>query len=594
MLVRALVPVGRSLSDDPEVQQLIELQVRHYSQRAAVHNPVQLEKVESAVKYAREYLNQVKSETRIYQAILEDVRQSVKGPLKFTGDLKGTIKLSVEVPREFTPAGWEVFREKSQRADMIGAGDPCILPLGGNKDRQETRLVKRVRERYLDEYEQRWKDYIRGTSIESFGSDLDAARRLTELSKPTSPLLAVIAFASDNTALPTGAVEKPVVWVDKQIERLKPGGKTPATQPAAPIERDSPERLARTFQSLHVVVPPHQTMRIVESNKAYVDALAELGTSMEGISRVTTAEKPAAAQVALATYDKARSAARQVAQGFSTVGVEDVVTEVTRLLEAPILAAHARIPANPEKAAGAKMAADLRRLCSEVVAIQKKYPFDPARQDEASLAEFSALFAPKSGAIWRYQQESLAELAVKQAGRWAQNPGAASPRLSRELLEFLNKAQLITDTMFDGGSGLPSMVYNLRADGKSLGPYTLTLAFDGKEQSYSESNVMQKLFLWPAPAGHTSGGKAWIQKVGTQRIYVGSAAGVWGVFKVFRDADPREVGDRTVQWSSYTVPGGGKEKFEQPIRIDVIDRPVAQLLHPAFFHSFRCPSAAVQ
>ena len=70
---------------------------------------------------------------------------------------------------------------------------------------------------------------------------------------------------------------------------------------------------------------------------------------------------------------------------------------------------------------------------------------------------------------------------------------------------------------------------------------------------------------------------------------------LWGVFRFFQNAEPREFGVRQVVWSSLRGPGGATlQKLTVPVRVEFVEFPGGvDLFNPRFFEGLRCPSEAL-
>jgi hypothetical protein len=70
---------------------------------------------------------------------------------------------------------------------------------------------------------------------------------------------------------------------------------------------------------------------------------------------------------------------------------------------------------------------------------------------------------------------------------------------------------------------------------------------------------------------------------------------LWGVFKLFRNAEDRPLGQKIVVWRESQGPGGRLQPFDPPARVEITDFPGnADLLNPKFFQDFHCPKKAVE
>ena len=75
---------------------------------------------------------------------------------------------------------------------------------------------------------------------------------------------------------------------------------------------------------------------------------------------------------------------------------------------------------------------DLRTFCISQKSTLGKYPFQPTSPNDASLEEFDRIFHPGTGAIWKFQQQSLAELIVKEGSLWKPKDPAKKPLVTQD------------------------------------------------------------------------------------------------------------------------------------------------------------------
>src|SRR6202021_231867 len=230
--------------------------------------------------------------------------------------------------------------------------------------------------------------------------------------------------------------------------------------------------ITQVFQPVQWVVPPTSEKWVGDKNSAYIDALDQLGQSMKAIA---TTNKDAAAAVhatAQQNYDKAMTAAKQIARGFRSVGEDGLDAKVEALLEQPILYANGFIIKDMGEHEAGQKNTELRQLCAKLSIILRKYPFQPSSKDEISLDELGKFFGP-AGAIWQYQTKSLADVVAKDGTQWKASP-TAKQQVTPEMLSFLNQAQAIADVFYPGGASQP-LVYTLRPKpDSSFKDWTLT------------------------------------------------------------------------------------------------------------------------
>jgi type VI protein secretion system component VasK len=343
------------------------------------------------------------------------------------------------------------------------------------------------------------------------------------------------------------------------------------------------------------VVPPGSERWVGEKNSAYIEALAKLGHSMQEISRNTgKSPDPAVHQAAAQDYDKAMDSAKQIERAFKPVGVQGLDMAVQRLLEEPIVHSNGFIIRDFGVAAAGKINGELRAVCARLKPTLHKYPFQPSR-DDASLQDIAMWFAPGTGAIWKFEAQTLADFTVKDGTRWKVKDPAGKPQVTQEMLDFLNRAQAIADVFYPNGAGQPQLTYTLRPKlDSSYTDATLELEIDGKLHQWTSS--LQKQFTWPAPTGAKDLGAVARIRVGAVTVPVASEGGEWGIFRIMGDAEPRPLSGRIVEWKNVRGGNGRLEPIRPaPVRVEIVEFPGGvDVFNPKFFEGFVCPAKAVQ
>jgi hypothetical protein len=136
----------------------------------------------------------------------------------------------------------------------------------------------------------------------------------------------------------------------------------------------------------------------------------------------------------------------------------------------------------------------------------------------------------------------------------------------------------------------PKLKYVLRpVQGQTIG---IKLVMDGIELN-SES-PLQRTFYWPAAPGAKQGAEGTVE-AGTFSAGFGRFDGLWGVFRLFQNADERTIGSREVQWSEIRGRGGAAtQKLNPPAKVEFVELPGSEdLFNPRFFIDLQCPKRAV-
>jgi len=253
------------------------------------------------------------------------------------------------------------------------------------------------------------------------------------------------------------------------------------------------------------------------------------------------------------------------------------------------------VVADMDRAAAGEVNGQLRAFCGRLRPTLSKYPFQPSSQEDTSLDELTRWFAPQSGEIWKFQAQALEKLTEKHGSRWTEKDPASKPQVTGEVLNFLNSAQAVANAFFPAGATQPHLTFVLRPRlDSAFGDSILELEIDGK--SYPWTTKVQKQFTWPPPAGSQSlGATVWI-KDGPLKLNIASRPGIWGIFRIIGDAEPRALNGKIVEWEYASGERGLRQAIHPaPVRLEIIEFPGgADVFSPQFYEGLKCPARAVQ
>ena len=448
-------------------------------------------------------------------------------------------------------------------------------------------LAPEIQRLYVRDYKTAWREFLNGYSVVPYASPADAAKKLEILSSNRSPLLALFAVTANETNIPDE-------WLPRKVEDIKEkvgaavgiGAQTKA--PSKP--QSSAEDITQFFQPVHEVVPPKSQLWVTEKISAYMDALARLRGAMQAIANSTDAQtRLAANQAASPIKESALDTVRQLAMRFHLNGLDQ---DVQRLLREPIEQSAKFIQTDPVPITANEINDKLRQLCKSAASVFEKFPFRGSSPQDATLEELSALFAPEAGQIWKFQMGSLAALTQLENSQWKLKDPSAKPQITPEMLAFLNRAQLVKDGFYPKGATRPQLTYSLRPElDSSFKGATVEVEVDG--QSHEWTTVFQKEFTWPAAAEKKPGA---IARVRTTVAYAfTSHGGVWGIFRMMADAEPRAPKSPNIEWK-YIRLGGQQDPIQPaPVRMSFPEFPNGiDVFHPQFLEGIKCPASAVR
>jgi type VI secretion system protein ImpL len=591
-------------------QSLADRQIDFYASELPAGNPARLPEDVEARDRARQYLQKIKGVDRFYANLLASAEKQVP-KVSSLRDLAPNYTQVLSGPEEviaaFSKDGWTYFEKAAKEGNSGILGDACVVGESTGivssleQKAETTRAVERL---FVNDYIQRWQKFVTGFAVLKYNGPEDAARKLEILADHKSPLLAVLALTANETNFPAAnaapaqasVVQQSIDKVLGSLKKVQADAKAATGLPEQAADGPStPADITRSFQPVHWVEPPGSETWVVDKNAAYIDALQQLRHSMLDIAQGGRTPDPAAHQAASQNYEKAMDTVRQIAKGFTPIGVGGLDTTVETLLEEPIRLANPFIIHDLEKAGAQKVNSDLRAFCNSQRNTFRKYPFQSTSSEDVRLDELAAFLQPASGAVWKYQQQSLADFVAKQGSQWQAKDPSKKPQVTPELLAFLDSAQTAADVFYPMGATQPQLSYTMRPKlDPSFKDTILELEIDGK--SYPWTTGLQKQFLWPAPSGTANPGAVARLRNASFSAAFASRGGIWGIFKILGDAEPREFGAKVVEWK-YTTGGVGRKELIQPapVQLEIVGFPEGvDVFNPKFWAGLQCPSVAVQ
>lgn len=468
---------------DAAAAQLVQKQFDFYSEELKFENPFPPANDAAAIDRARKYLNQFAGIERVYRSMLADAAKSpsLNFNQKFPGSAR-TVVNNLEVGGAFTKAGWPVMQDAIKHPDKYFSGEQWVLGDQSSNFGDIVKLQDDLRMRYSSDYTDQWRAYLKKSTVVGYNDIADAAKKLGETASSQSPLLAMFCMASQN------------VGVD-------------------------PDMAKSSFKALLTVEPSSCGDSYVGgANSDYMKALATLQVSLGQISNPDANDPNVAAAINNAVL--AKGATAQMAQNF---GVDPLAPTVQKLIEDPITNVEQLL-----KGAGAEaLNKGGKGLCQDFAALMKKYPFNPQSSTEAALADVDMIFKPMDGSLWKFYNQKLLKLLVKQGNQYVAAPGG-NPTLLTPFVTSFNRMAAFSDALYMGGTG-PHFTYSLQWV-PSDGIQSVTLAIDGKTLTASGAGGAPQQFDWP-------GMQAGVRGTANDAIGWAPYPGLWGVFRFFGKAD---------------------------------------------------------
>jgi len=487
---------------------LAKKQFDFYSEDLPHGNPFSEQNDAAAIDRARQHLSKFSGMEQIYQFMLADASRRAK-KINFNEQFPGSAEVVInnrDVPGAFTKAGWAAMQDNIKRADKFFGGERWVLGDYAAAKPDPAKLGEDLRTRYTADYIDRWRAFLRNTSVVRYGGLKDAAKKLNTLSGSQTPLLALFWVATQNTAV------------------------------------DSP-KVTEAFDAVQKVVPPPATVvqYVWPQNNEYMGSLASLQTAINQIADLTGPPDPNRAMPVRSSADAAHNVVKKMGYTFRIDPEAHVDTVVLKLLEAPIESVDALT-----KGMGAgEINAKARAFCAAYGDIAGKFPFNPNATAEASLASVNSIFRPRDGKLWMFYEEALRPFLQKQGTDYVVNPSGGLA-LNPAFVNFFNQAARFSDAVYPGGSSEPALRYSLQAQ-RSDQIKEMLLAIDGQSARFTGQEGAAQ-HVWPA-AG--SGSVRLSAKLaGGSDLEVQNRDGLWSVFHFFADADrwSGAGGNYTLEW----------------------------------------------
>ena len=502
---------GRSA--DSARLQLARKQFETYATELRYKNPFPDTADIVAVARARSFLHQFAGSERIYQYMLAEAAKdnpAIQFNRKFPGSAAYVVD-SYEVPGAFTKGGSVFMLNALKGVDKYVSGERWVI--GDEASNVDTKkLVADLKAQYAAEYAAHWRKFLQSAAVVRYGNVKDAAAKLAVLSGNQSPLLSLLSTASQNTAV------------------------------ALP-------EVVSVFQPAQTVTPPTATDKLIGgANQPYVGALLDLQSALSQTAVGTGKAAEDAAAQASSKAAAAKTAALQLASGFTVDQQGNVQRTVQSLLEAPITNTDPLLQHFGADAINVKA----RQFCGTASGLLAKYPFNPDATQQATVAEVTAMFKPVTGSLWRFYNENLQAVLPRQGNQYV--PAAGDVKVSTGFVQFMNHAQTFTDALFKDENADPHLAFTVEPSPTAAFP-TVSLTVDGELfRSSVNGNMATARLDWPNAGKETK----LTTVLGTTEVPVaGPFNGTWALFQLFGQA---------TDWRAGTKPGSIRVGWELTAR----------------------------
>lgn len=520
---------------------LARRQFNRYARELALDNPYTGSLDDAAAARARNFLRKSTGTELIYRSMLSEAGAAAP-PVQFERNYPaaaGLVRDPYVVPGVYTKIGWGAMEKAFKNVERYFKGEEWVVGAGAPVPNDRAKIGGEIRDMYTSDYIAQWRSFLNAASVVRFTGVSDAAKKLQTLSSNQSPLLALFALVSRNTAVDTVAV-------------------------------------GPAFQPIHSVTPPGDTAKYIgPANEAYVNAVVALQSSLEQISKAPPDQSDAAVAQAETDASQAMLATRQLANKFQLDREARLHVTVQKLMEDPIVFAEGLL----QSVGPAQLNGKGKAFCAPFQQLLSEYPFNSSSTLMAPLDQVSALLQPGTGGLWTFVDGQMSNYIVRQGPRFAEKPGSPV-RISPAFIDFLNRAAEFSNALYRGEGAAPSLAFSMRAILSDAVP-SLTVTIDGSPARFTRSSTASKQLIWKASQANEA---TLSGDIGDREKPILTFQGTWAIFKLFNRAQwfPGD-GLYRVEWNAG-VSGGA------PVRavFDVTMGPGKPILQPDFFAGVSC------
>jgi len=441
---------------DQERNDLAAQQFAFYSSELTADNPYAKTNETALVGQVRTYLNKFSGLQRLYTSMLTDARQKSKSYRFAAAHPEGSevLRAKMDVDAAFTADGWKIMDQSIQHPNGI-TGETWVLGTTTSTNLSSADLSAQLRAMYEKDFIAQWRAFLNATAVLPYGSDPDAASKLSKLSANSSPLLALLCDVADNTNVQSTAIK---------------------------LAFQAPQQ---------VVAPGCGVLKKYDqaSNDPYMKGLLSLQQCVQQVADAPHEQKDAQKTNCAPTVSQAHLASAQLAQGLTTDPDGHVDQTVGTLLDEPIKGLQRIWLSSGGSGEG---------ICTPYKALQTAYPFNLHSTREITLAEFNDFFQPVKGKLSQFLVAQKNNLSP-QGTTYVRALGTSTP-VGSNFLRTLNELYAIQLAVYPNPAADPRFEYSVTAHLPDAGGFkNEKLAFDGQEWIVSGNGGTRK-FIWPGAA----------------------------------------------------------------------------------------------
>jgi type VI secretion system protein ImpL len=387
---------------------------------------------------------------------------------------------------------------------------------------ERSAVLQQVDLQYLDSYAHAWEALLSDIAVNpSLLTGEEGSAMLRLLAGPDSPLRALLLAASEQTALDTAANLKaasvpPQRTLLDRLHHLFDGNFTffrhaGVDEPAVDVRP-----LSEHFAALHRLMAP-DAQGVPSPFGKIQQQLEEIAVFLDAAKTARARGLPPPANDALAMLDQMASGLppplpsmlATLSGGANAMNAEDKHVQWNRLWQAQVAP-----------------------FCH--AAIRGRYPFDRSSATDATLKDFTQLFAPE-GLLDAFFHDHLLPDVDTTSHPWRWKNDVAPADVSAQTLAMFERAAAIRDAFFERENKTINVSFTLVPRAMDAGLTRFVLTLDGQVLDYAHDPRRPVAFAWPKADG-AQAARIDYEPADQQRHGMRMIQGPWALFRLLDQA----------------------------------------------------------
>lgn len=470
---------------------------------------------------------------------------------------------SYTVPGAYTKPGFVLMKKAITEANDKLSEDDWVMGELGKKEVAQTTDAAKIEDRYLRDYADQWRAFIKATTVRPYKNKDAAQAALQTFSSANSPMKILLTEVAKNTNLSakpeaTGWWE----WIKSWFTR----DDTPDTGGDSQPEKE--------FRPLFVFIGKKEDKENAPVEK-YRSEIGKVSNAINGLS--ADALKQVAQELAndqdRLGIRRSETAISNLIQGFSETPSSQDVAE---LIQEPLGNLRALLGADAKSQIAKQWNDQVLPAAKE---IEKCYPFD-ASDTECDMTKVSAFLNPADGLLSKFYTDRLQKY-FEESNGVLKLKDTAEVKFSDKFVAYLNSAFAIRKALY-GTSQTPKFEYgfSLKPGKDSL----IEVVIDGQKITSEGTSSINGVFPAAASAETgvvvTTGTSAAAATAGNSNTATAPAApgtlkfpGTWGLFRFVDAGHPSKQASGEYSLS-YSVGGKSVSASIKPNGGDLFDREI--------------------